>query len=133
MRFQKWVKKEFKDNNEKCRNRISHKIDFIAAGLLNGHADNVKVNYIIIWIIPRFYFEFFLIIRYLKISSISERCFWKIFLELILQIRYLSSLNKMKCEVTSRWTTKIERHLKQNWFFLRNFEFFLLRPIIRKL
>ena len=48
--------KEFKDKNEKCRNRVSYKIDFIAAGPLNGLADSVKVNYIIIWIISRFYF-----------------------------------------------------------------------------
>ena len=39
----------FKDNNEKScswsRNKVSHKIDFKAQWLCNGHVDSVGVNF----------------------------------------------------------------------------------------
>ena len=46
--FKNGCKNEYKDNNEKScswsRNTVSHKIDFKAQWLRNGHSDSVGVN-----------------------------------------------------------------------------------------
>ena len=57
--FKDGCKNEFKGNNEKScswtRNRVSHKIDFKAQRLRNGHADSVGVNekFLVLVLSPR--------------------------------------------------------------------------------
>ena len=50
--FKNRCKNEFKDHNEKScswsRSRISHKIDFKAQWLRDGHADSVEVNEVLV-------------------------------------------------------------------------------------